>query len=116
MIDLVGDHLFAASHVLPGGVPVRIALDRRRSVKLFGCCLVYVPVHRSRTHSTDRNSTECVSLLQKALETGQQMAAVGAYLHHYARFGVGKDQMEEAFARVAAIVRSYERIWSEPGH
>jgi hypothetical protein len=41
------------------------------------------------------------------------MAQIGAYLHHYERFGVSKNMLGEAFTRVAAITRAYERIWSE---
>lgn len=56
------------------------------------------------------NSSCAVMPVQRMLGRAYTMYSAGAYVHHYAEHGLGRDEFEDAFSRVEDVLAAYRSL------
>eukprot|EP00667_Euglena_gracilis_P007806 EG_transcript_7888 len=81
----------------PTGLPhAAVSSQPFQKYNRHGCCLV--------------NSQAVIGPAQAMLDSATEKYAVGAYLHHFQKYGVGADVFEDSFAVLQRVIDDYENL------
>lgn len=72
------------------------------------------PLRQPRSLTLASNSSNHVPILARAVQRVALQASVGAYIHHYERFGITRDHIAVAAESVTEVVEAYQAL--APGY